>query len=214
MTTLEQKEAWDELYRSQFRPWRGITSLDTPFPFKEGDKIVDIGCGNGKTSLALIEAGYNVIGIDISEVAVDACDRLYKEKMRAIVASITEMPFHDGMEDGAVMIHILEHIEADEIQDAIKEVFRIIRPGGLVFVRVFHKDDMRADCGERINENTVMRGNGIKYHYFSETELRFLFSAFSEIYMERIEDRTKFGEKRSKIDAIFEKPMVVGPAST
>ncbi|MDR0778745.1 MAG: methyltransferase domain-containing protein [Methanomassiliicoccaceae archaeon] len=201
-----QKDAWNELYRSQSRPWKGVVTTKTQFPFAKGDKILDLGCGNGKTSLALIEEGYDVTGADISEAAVETCMKLYGSRMRTICASASSMPLNDMEMDGAVMIHILEHLDNDELNAAVKELHRILKGDAKVFVRVFHKDDMRSDKGERIDENTVVRGNGIRYRYFTEDDLRNAFSGFHETSMIRVNERTKFNENRSRIEAVFERP--------
>jgi ubiquinone/menaquinone biosynthesis C-methylase UbiE len=200
-----QKDAWNELYRSQSRPWKGVVTTRTPFPFQKGDRILDIGCGNGKTSLALMEKGYNVTGIDVSEVAVDSCRKLYGDRMRSICASVSSIPLNDGEMDGAVMIHVLEHLDNDELKAAMNELYRILKAGAKIFVRVFHRDDMRSDKGERVDESTVVRGNGIRYRYFTEDELRAVFSNFHEISMIRVNNRTKVGQDRSRIEAVFER---------
>ena len=200
-----QKDAWDELYRSGSRPWRGVISTATPFPFSKGDKVLDIGCGNGKTSSALIEAGYDVTGIDISEAAVEMCIRLSEGKIKAFTASADAIPLDDATQDGVVMVHVLEHIGAEDMERTMKEVIRVLRPEGKLFVRAFHKDDMRADNGERIDDSTVIRGNGIRYHYFTESELKSIFSDLSEISLKRIDEMTKFNKKRSRIEAVFKR---------
>jgi ubiquinone/menaquinone biosynthesis C-methylase UbiE len=205
MRTPCQKDVWDELYRKQYRPWRGTIRNAVPFPFNKGDNVIDIGCGYGKASFALIEAGYTVTGIDFSDVAAEACRRSCGDKMKVICASVTAMPLNDGEADGVTMIHILEHLEKDELTKAVKEVRRVTRPGGKIFVRVFHADDMRSGTGGRIDGSTVVRGNGIRYSYFTEDRLRELFSEFRELSMERIDERTKFGGTRSRIEAIFER---------
>ena len=205
MKAPDQKEAWDELYRSQSRPWKGTISNRTPFPFKKGDKVLDIGCGNGKTSSALIEEGYDVTGIDISDTAVEACKGSYGDKMKVICAPCDSIPLNDGSMDGTVMIHVLEHLDEDELKSTVKELIRVLRTDPKIFVRVFHTDDMRSERGERIDDRTIIRGNGIRYRYFTETELKDIFSEFHCISMERIDERTKFKTTRVRIEAVFEK---------
>ena len=200
---ISQKDAWDDLYRTQSRPWRGTISNRIPFPFSKNDKILDIGCGNGKSSCALMEEGYDVTGIDISDIAVQICNERYGNRMKAVTASITNIPVPDREFGGAVMIHVLEHLDNDDIEDSVKEIRRVIRPSGKVFVRVFHKDDMRSDNGKMMG-GTVIKGNGIMYRYYDETELRDVFSDFSEVAMKRIDETTKFGKIRSRIEAVFE----------
>ncbi|MFA6804285.1 MAG: hypothetical protein WCR24_07350, partial [Candidatus Methanomethylophilaceae archaeon] len=68
-------------------------------------------------------------------------------------------------------------------------------------VRVFSSDDMRSDKGIRIDDSTVVRGNGIRYRYFTESELRSLYSGKGEIVKLRTkEESTRFGRKRSRIE--------------
>jgi ubiquinone/menaquinone biosynthesis C-methylase UbiE len=153
-----------------------------------------------------MEEGYDVTAVDISEAAVETCIKLYGNRMRTICASASSMPLNDAEMDGAVMIHILEHLDNDELNAAVKELHRILKGDAKVFVRVFHKDDMRSDKGERIDDNTVVRGNGIRYRYFTEDDLRNAFSGFNEISMIRVNERTKFNENRSRIEAVFERP--------
>ena len=205
MTVPSQKDAWDSFYRAQPRPWKGVLRNRTPFPFGKGEIVLDIGCGNGKTSSALIEAGCDVTGMDISEDAVGICRRTHGNRMKVICASAGSIPLNDGSADGIVMVHVLEHLTDDEIGGAVKEAHRVLRPGGKVYVKVFHTDDMRSDIGERIDDRTVVRGNGIRYRYFTGTELKDMFSGFREISAERFDERTKFKGTRSWIEAVFER---------
>jgi len=143
--------------------------------------------------------------MDISEAAVQSCNELYGNKMKAVCASAASIPLDNGDIDGAVMIHVLEHLDDDESKAAMNEMRRILKPGSKVFVRVFHKDDMRSDKGERIDQRTMIRGNGIRYRYFDEDDLRTLFSGFIELSVKRVDDVTRFREKRSRIEAVFER---------
>ena len=200
-----QKDAWNKLYETQSRPWKGVAST-IDFPFEKGDKILDIGCGNGKTSYALMEAGYEVTGMDISEAAVNSCKKIYGDVMNVICASSESVPLDDESMDGVVMVHIFEHLTEDEMKASVAEMDRILKRNAKILVRVFHKDDMRSDKGTRIDESTVLRGNGIRYRYFNEDELKNLFLRFRTISMKRIDEITRFKEKRSRVEAVFEKP--------
>jgi ubiquinone/menaquinone biosynthesis C-methylase UbiE len=205
MTIPCQKDAWNKLYDSKGRQWKGVTSTRTQFPFGKGDRVLDIGCGNGKTSSALMEMGCEVIGIDISEAAVEACRAYHGKRMKVECASADSIPLGDGSVDGVAMVHVLEHLTSEELETAVKETQRVLKKNGKIFVCVFHKDDMRSEKGERIDDRTVIRGNGIRYHYFDEGELKHLFSEFREISAERVNEATKFGTIRSRMEAIYQK---------
>ena len=199
---MEQADRWNELYRSQRRTWRGVTDLGE-LPFSAGSRILEVGCGNGKTLAALKDAGYSVTGIDFSSEAVKACKELIGNDADVICASVTDMPFDDGAFDGAVMFHVLENLDVPDIKKAVAELHRVLRPGSYLAVKVFSEDDMRSGKGEAISEDTVVRGNGIRYRYFTEEKLKDAFQGAECISIRTVREDTRFGEVRSRIEAAF-----------
>lgn len=196
----DQRKAWNDLYRTQGRQWRGIADVDVPFA--PGDKVLDVGCGNGKTSAALMEMGCIVTGMDFSEEAVEHCARSFPD-MRSVCASATSLPFEDNEFDGVVMVHVLEHLTSDEIAAAAAEAFRVLKNNGILFIRSFSANDMRSGS---MNENSIsLRGNGIRYTYRSEDELADAFRMFDVVSLGTVEKRTKFGTTRSRIEGLFTK---------
>ena len=196
----DQREMWDEFYRANGRPWRGISDLGV-LPFPANGRILEIGCGNGKTIAALTEKGYSTTGVDFSQTAIDSCRRQFDGEVDLKVASADHLPFGDQVFDGIVVFHLLEHLQSDELSGAISESLRVLKRGCHILVRVFSSDDMRSDKGIRIDDSTVVRGNGIRYRYFTESELRSLYSGKGEIVKLRTkEESTRFGRKRSRIE--------------
>lgn len=63
---MRQDEIWDMLYKSNPRLWRGKTEVPRLYP----GKALDLGCGNGKTVSALMDAGYDAYGVDFSSYAI------------------------------------------------------------------------------------------------------------------------------------------------
>ena len=193
---MDQREAWDSFYRGQKRPWRGVASLDVPFT--EGQRVLDIGCGNGKTSQALIEMGCDVVGVDFSQNAVDQCNNSIKG-MTAVCSSSDKLPFNDNEFDGAVLVHVLEHLDDRELEDTLKEVKRVLKIGGHVFLRVFEKNDMRSNGG------TEVKGNGIRYRYYDPGEIETVFKDLEPQWRSVTEQTTKFGSIRMRIEALYRK---------
>ena len=198
---MEQADRWNDLYRSQRRTWRGVTRLEG-LPFAPGSRILEVGCGNGKTMSALMDAGYFVIGIDFSAEAVKACKGLMKDA-DVMCASVTDMPFGDASFDGAVMFHVLENIDVPDVAKAVSELRRVLRPGSYLMVKVFSVDDMRSGKGKSVSGDTVVRGNGIRYRYFTESSLRGCFPDAECVSISTVRDGTRFGETRSRIEAVF-----------
>ena len=199
---MEQADRWNDLYRSQRRAWRGVTNLGE-LPFPKDSRILEIGCGNGKTMAALRDSGYTVTGIDFSSEAVKACKALLGEDADVICASVTGMPFDDGSFDGAVMYHVMENLDVFEVPKAVSEIRRVLRPGSNIIVKVFSEEDMRSGKGTAVSDDTVVRGNGIRYRYFTEDKLRDSFPDAECVSIRTVRDDTRFGEVRSRIEAVF-----------
>ena len=200
----DQRDAWDSFYSKNRRPWRGVSDIgDVPFP--PGSKVLEVGCGNGKTVLALTKKGFRVTGVDFSKSAIDMCRETIPSSGDFLCASVTNLPFEDSSFDGVVAFHVFEHLTADEMTEAVRELSRILTSGSHILLKCFAKGDMRSEKGEEVDGSTVIRGNGILYHYFDEDELKNYFSSFECISISTKEDRTRFGAIRRRIEADFRK---------
>ena len=202
----DQRDAWDSFYTDNHRPWRGVSDIGD-VPFREGDRVLEVGCGNGKTVLALSKRGFRVTGVDFSETAIGMCRDTMPSAGEFVCASVTELPFEDSSFDGAVAFHVLEHLTADEMKEAVRELSRVLVPGSHLLLKCFAKGDMRSEKGEEVDDSTFVRGNGILYHYFDEEELVSFFSTFECTVISTKEERTRFGTVRRRIEADLRKPL-------
>lgn len=193
---MRQEELWDELYSNQPRAWRGNTRVPDPFGGK-GDAL-DVGCGNGKTTLKLIDLGYRTIGVDFSSKAVDSCRELLGSDASFETASATELPFDDGSFDYITAVHVLEHLTDEELSVAASEFLRVLRPGGCVFTRTFTAGDLRSS----------KRAEGdIRYIYRDAEAMKSFFHLFSCESAELVEETTRFGAVRSRVECLFRKDL-------
>lgn len=193
---MESREAWDELYRKQPRAWRGSSKVpDLGFP--EGSEILDVGCGNGKTTSALIDLGFSVTGIDHSRYAIDLCEKNFRDKASFITSDCWNMPFSDDSMDGIYVVHLTEHLSDMELKKFSDECYRILRSKGKIFVRSFSPADMRSSNETR---------NNISYRYRTPEEIRLCFGIFNVDKLMLVNDKTNFGTIRSRSECIFIKP--------
>lgn len=94
---------------------------------------LDIGCGDGRTyGWWLGERAKQYLGLDISENAVARARQLGLDA-RAI-DDAASFPFGDEEYDAATCIEVLEHLF--EPHTAVAEVFRVLRPGGVLIATV------------------------------------------------------------------------------
>jgi SAM-dependent methyltransferase len=97
-----------------------------------GSRVLDVGCGDGKLVVALLDRGMRAIGLEGS-----TGPRLRASANtghRVFASDAGRLPFGDGALDVVVIWHVLEHLP--EPERAIAEVVRCLRPGGTLVVAV------------------------------------------------------------------------------
>src|SRR3989344_3261682 len=96
-------------------------------------KILEIGCGTGKT-LSTLSTWGEVYGIDISKEAVNFCKS--KGFKNVELADINEMDIkkYEGKFDLIVTLDVLEHIQDDV--ETLKRIYKMLKKGGLVLINV------------------------------------------------------------------------------
>jgi ubiquinone/menaquinone biosynthesis C-methylase UbiE len=194
-----QVDHWEKFYTEHKRPWRGVGKVT--LDIEPHSKVLDLGCGTGKTTAALLKMEMDVTGLDFSPSAISHCISVFGDKAKFTIAECDRMPFPDNYFDAVVAVHILEHLDDSQLRATVKEVSRVLAPGGLVYVRAFAVGDMRARGG---NKNT--RGNGIEYRYFTEEEMKEIFKGFELVSSERKDETMLFGAVRVKIECMFRLP--------
>lgn len=95
-------------------------------------RLLVAGCGKGHEALFIRnELGGSVVGVDIDEQWDPAMDAGVKD-FRLLAGSILELPFADESFDAVFYHHVIEHVE--EPDGSLRELARVLRPGGLIFV--------------------------------------------------------------------------------
>jgi ubiquinone/menaquinone biosynthesis C-methylase UbiE len=106
---------------------------------RPGMRLLDVGCGAGGITLSLAErvAPGEVVGVEIapSEVAVARAAAAERGLPNAcfVVGSAYALPVPDGSFDAALACNTLEHL-AEPLR-ALREMRRVLKPGGVVGVR-------------------------------------------------------------------------------
>ena len=97
-------------------------------------KILDFGCGTGWTSCFLAKAGYEVLGVDISEDAIAVAKDVAKAGGlgRASFVAADYEGFSASQEFDYVLFYDALHHAEDE-REALAAAYRALRPGGVLF---------------------------------------------------------------------------------
>ncbi|MDD2753523.1 MAG: class I SAM-dependent methyltransferase [Candidatus Portnoybacteria bacterium] len=94
-----------------------LTSLD------KSRKIIDLGCGEGVLVEKFKERGYDIVGLDLN----------YESEF-VLKRGLTRTGFADNSFDTALCLCVLEHLSFEDQEAALKEIKRILKPGGTLIL--------------------------------------------------------------------------------
>lgn len=129
-TEQDKLNSWRRMMSGVFL--KSLEILEKCYPIRSG-RLLDIGCGHGFFLQMAREKGWKGSGIDISESAVS-----YAKSKGMDVSSTTlfKKAYDDEEFDAVTMFYVLEHLL--EPVKYLQEVHRILKPKGLLLVRVPH----------------------------------------------------------------------------
>ena len=122
---LETDHWWFVGRRTLFMKLIEQTVSMEPRPSLDRLRIADMGCGTGVNLDALSRFG-EVIGVDVSETALDFCRE--RQRYRLCRAPMSSLPFRTGSIHLLTAFDVLEHGEDDRAM--LAEAFRVCAPGG------------------------------------------------------------------------------------
>ena len=111
------------------------------------DKILDVGCGAGRTTINLYKMGYtNITGLDLSSTLIDYAQNYAKTNnlnIEFINADATKLPFSDNLFDVVIFSYNgMQCIPGKKNRDnVLKEVYRVLKPNGLYIFTAHNRDD-------------------------------------------------------------------------
>lgn len=103
-----------------------------------GSRVLDAGCGAGLTAIDLIDRGFRVHGVDVSERMIEQCRANLErrgvgpERYELSHGDVFAADFEAESFDAVSALGFLQY-QDDEVS-ALRELGRVLRPGGLLFV--------------------------------------------------------------------------------
>ncbi|MGM0845434.1 MAG: class I SAM-dependent methyltransferase [Bacillota bacterium] len=134
-----------------------------PFMVKHlssGNKVADLGCGDGYGSYLLYEKGFDVTGMDLSEKMVHIAKQQEKEGLSFIQGDLSHPPFDKEQFDAVMMINSLEWTE-DPLH-ALKQVQGLVKQDGRLCIGILgptahpRENSFPRLYGEKVICNTMM----------------------------------------------------------
>lgn len=106
---------------------------------RRSEVLVDIGCSWGRWTVAAARAGYSVRGVDIHLDALWAARRVTQAlgvDADFACAEASRLPFGPDSVDFAFSYSVLQHLDKNVARKVLKEIARILRPGGACLVQL------------------------------------------------------------------------------
>jgi SAM-dependent methyltransferase len=213
LTMLDQKfrspeKFWDPFYSDREKPVpffknapdENLVSYCERKLIQPG-KAMDLGCGPGRNTLYLAQRGFDVIGYDISSVAIDWARERAAEKnlnVRFECKSVFQIESHEEFDfvyDSGCMHHLLPHRRVQYLEI----VHRSLKPGGLFGITCFRPGfgDQGGPVREMSDWDVYEEGTMNGGLAFSEEKIHYILDPYFECIefraMEKPENDEVFG---------------------
>jgi ubiquinone/menaquinone biosynthesis C-methylase UbiE len=104
---------------------------------KRMNKFADIGGGYGRLAGEYLKHAHKAILFDYSKTELAQAKEIYGDKIEIRSGDIYELPFKDEELDGLMMIRVTHHLK--DLDKAVGELYRVLKPGGVAVVEVANK---------------------------------------------------------------------------
>ncbi|OWF44747.1 Methyltransferase-like protein 2 [Mizuhopecten yessoensis] len=164
---------------------------ESSFPGQDAKfRIFEVGCGVGNTVFPVLRTNNDpnlmIYCCDFSSTAI----QLVKEhpeyiprRCHAFVSDITDsstpLPFPEGSLDLIILIFVLSAVHPDRMQDVVDRLAKHLKPGGTIMFRDYGRYDLaqlRFKKGRCLSENFYVRGDGTRVYFFTQDELKDMFT--------------------------------------
>jgi len=172
---MREASYWDGVYKNgqylgfwdyQYPSPELVTVVAAQLIPKEGI-VLDVGCGSGNEALYLAHCGYRVIGMDVSEKAIMIAKEKTSEAKIQVdwrCGSVLDIPVEDNAIDFVNDRGCCHHIHEDDRSQYAKELSRVLRPGGRIFLRGSAKSEFpfiaitQESIDKHFPQNKYLRG--------------------------------------------------------
>ncbi len=155
-----QKEIWEKVYEGHELPW-----IENPAPddlvndfissFKARKSVIlDYGCAKGRYLHLFTKAGLDVIGLDISENALNSARKKVPDVQLIQAESPSIFLGENVFFDGVFAYGVMHHIDKEMWPEYMDSFYEILKPGGVLLISGHSTEDAEFSSGYRISPTT------------------------------------------------------------
>jgi SAM-dependent methyltransferase len=131
---------------------------------KYGDPVLELGCGTGRVTMAIGEAGYRVVGLDISEKMLERAEekrsalrREARERVHLVQGDMTEFDLKEKFRTIIIPFRPFQHLlETEQHMGCLKSARKHLAAGGHLIVDFFQTDPERMHDIKFLNESALL----------------------------------------------------------
>lgn len=123
---------WDDIYKNGSPAWGTLpaTVLDKFVSYINGNKVLDIGCGEGRNSFYLEKLGFEVTGVDISQVAIEKAKSKHTT-CQFFCNNLIIDKWPDTMYNAIIDFGLFHFVPPEYKDNYIKNIFDHLTPDGV-----------------------------------------------------------------------------------
>lgn len=140
-----------------------------------GMRVLDAGCGYGRNLVHLLREGCEIFALDANRESVEHVRQLSASLETGLPAEnfqvglIERMPFPDACADVVICSSVLHFArDEDHFRAMFSELWRVLRPGGMLFCRLGSRIGMDFEC---VQGNRYVIGDGSEWFLVNEEML-------------------------------------------
>lgn len=130
--------------------------------------ILDLGCANGRDVEYFLKQGYKVTGIDLCQPFLDLAKK-NNPSATFINMDMRELKFPENHFDGIWALASLLHIAKKDLPDTVKDLYRILKPNGIILAAVMEGEH------DSLRKNVNLNWPDRHFSDFNQKELKELF---------------------------------------
>lgn len=140
---LGTREFFDAVERHRYSEYAEWMPQLMGFEEFRGARLLEVGCGMGTDLLQFSRGGARCIGLDLTPRSIEITQhrfKLYGANGSFMISDGEHLPFADGSFDVVYSNGVLHH--TPDTSGAVREVYRVLRPGGTAKVMLYHRNSL------------------------------------------------------------------------